>query len=356
MIFYVVTRSQRRLVDRFLEGRGRALVGKLRPVSYEGLLRRRRLPVGHYVFADLERLSPRQAEGAARVWELLASSSSGGRLFNHPTRVLRRYELLRRLRESGVNESGAYRLTEAREPERYPVFMRRENDHAGSRTPLLRTPEELRRAIEELDRAGWSREDAIVCEFCDTADAAGVYRKYAAFLVNGRILPRHVFFSKHWVVKDADRIDEAGLRIEQEYLAENPHEAELRRVFELARIDYGRIDYSLRGSGIEVWEINTHPTLPTIPGAGGPAREAINAGFTRGLVAALEEIAAEPVAAGRGVPTGLPAFPAAKALSRRVRRGLRRGRRAIAARFGRRGPPEGGSATREAPGGPAESR
>ena len=41
----------------------------------------------------------------------------------------------------------------------------------------------------------------------------------------------------------------------------NPHEAELRAIFKLARIDYGRIDYGIKDGQIQVWEINTNPML-----------------------------------------------------------------------------------------------
>ena len=121
--------------------------------------------------------------------------------------------------------------------------------------------------------------------------------------MNGRVIPRHLFFSKAWVVKDAQIVDAERIQLEQRYLDENPHEAALRSIFELARIDYGRIDYALRGGEIEVWEINTHPTLPWVVGPGGPAREPINAEFTRRLIRALREIEREPVRPGLRLAT-----------------------------------------------------
>jgi hypothetical protein len=317
-------------VDHFLERRGRSAARFLKAVSYERLLHARRVPRGHYIFADLERLTPREAELAARVWAALSSSGLGCRLFNHPTRALRRYELLRRLCELGINRAGVYRLTEARWPSHYPVFIRRENDHAGSRTQLLRDAGELRAAIDELEGSGTSRDDLLVCEFRDTAGKDGVYTKYAAFLVDGRVIPRHVFFHKNWLVKGAGLVDERWIEIERRHLEENPHEDRLREIFALSRVDYGRIDYSLRDGEIEVWEINTHPTLPKFPGAGGAARESINAGFARRLVAALEEIDRQPLAKGRGVPVDLPRRRwLLRSTRKRMRRGLKRVRGAL---------------------------
>jgi hypothetical protein len=318
VLYYATTARHRHLVDDFLAGRGRALRGRLEPVAYERLLAARRVPEGHYLFADLERLGPRAAERAARLHAALAAAPGAGRLINHPTRASRRYELLRRLHDAGLNQSDVQRVTEGRLPRRWPVFVRRENDHAGSRTDLLRDPSELRAALDALDRRGASREDAIICEFCDTADERGIYRKFGAFLVGGRVIPRHLFFSRRWIVKDADLAEPELLREEREYLERSPHEEAVCRAFALARIEYGRIDYSLRPDGIEVWEINTHPILPAAESHGGPQREAVNAEFARRLVEALGRIADESVGRGRvtvGPGRGWP---------ERARAGLRR--------------------------------
>jgi hypothetical protein len=50
-----------------------------------------------------------------------------------------------------------------------------------------------------------------------------------------------------------------------EYLQAHPHEAELRKIFDLANIEYGRIDYSLLNGKIQVWEINTNPNITSSP-------------------------------------------------------------------------------------------
>ena len=97
-----------------------------------------------------------------------------------------------------------------------------------------------------------------------------------------RILPRHLFFSRHWVVKDWSVLDDALLREEQQYLATNPHERQLREIFAAARIEYGRIDYSLRDGEMQVWEINTNPIIIGM----GPARARSEAPSGRGAACA----------------------------------------------------------------------
>jgi len=51
---------------------------------------------------------------------------------------------------------------------------------------------------------------------------------------------------------------------EMHYLQSNPHQAELRRIFDLANIRFGRIDYAVADRCIQVWEINTNPRLESI--------------------------------------------------------------------------------------------
>lgn len=216
---------------------------------------------GTYIFADLERLSAEEVERAALLWKTLAESGIGVRLLNHPVRSMRRYELLRHLYERGENRFNVYRLTEARSPQRYPVFLRGENDHHGPRSPLLGTPEELGEALATLDREGYMREGLLVTEFCNTADTWGIYRTYGAFIVGERIIPKSLTFSRSWAQKGPDLLEARMLAEEHDYVEKNPHEGRLREVFRLARIDYGRMDYGMLDGQVQVWEINTNPTI-----------------------------------------------------------------------------------------------
>jgi hypothetical protein len=80
-------------------------------------------------------------------------------------------------------------------------------------------------------------------------------------VVGDAVLPRHLFVSRHWHLKKPDRADADAAREVEAYLTQNPHEERLREIFRRAGIDYGRIDYSLAGDAIQVWEINTNPTV-----------------------------------------------------------------------------------------------
>jgi hypothetical protein len=238
---------RRRLHERRLLGRS----GALRPRVY--------------VFSDLERLAPRDRARAARVWQHLGRLPEAPRRLNDPARSLTRHDLLRSLHACGQNAFDVYRAAEAAMPKRFPVFLRRENDHKGPRSGLIETPEVLAAELRRLEAAGERRERLLVVEFCDTREADGRVRKYGAFRVGDAIVPRHVFVSRHWMVKEAPEGDAAeaaaALAEELAWLEAFPHAAELRRLFDHAAIEYGRIDYGVKDGRIQVWEINTNPTV-----------------------------------------------------------------------------------------------
>lgn len=220
------------------------------------------LPRGTYVFADLERLSSAQAALAGEISDQLASAGDGIRLLNHPSRALDRFRLLRGLHEAGRNEFGVYRATEPLAGVRFPVFLRRADEHEGGLTDLLRDQSEVDQAIVRLLLSGVEVGDLLIVEFCDTSQGGdGLFRKYAAFRVGDRIVARHLFFSAKWMIKYPDLLDAARLEEERNYLESNPHEREIRDIFDLAHIDYGRIDYGLVEGRIQVWEINTNPLV-----------------------------------------------------------------------------------------------
>ena len=70
----------------------------------------------------------------------------------------------------------------------------------------------------------------------------------------------------------------------------NPHERELREIFRLARIDYGKIDYAVLGDRLQVWEINTNPTLAPTPDRIVAERRAVLSQRVERIAAAFAEI------------------------------------------------------------------
>ena len=248
-----------------------------------------------YVLTDIERLDPAETERALALLRRLEEHPDTALVLNHPTRSMRRFELLRTLHERGINRFDVYPARERPSPARWPVFIRDENEHAGRFSALLRTQRELDRELAAQGER--DLENKVVVELCDTADASGIVRKYGAFRVRERILARQIHFSRHWVVRVPDLREPETGREELEYVESNPHEAELREIFALAQIDYGRIDYSVVDGKIQVWEINTNPMILIPKDRQDPLRFAAHDRFGQDFTACLKELMAS---AGEG--------------------------------------------------------
>jgi hypothetical protein len=134
-------------------------------------------------------------------------------------------------------------------------------EHKGAFTPLLPDAAELDAAIAGLTAAGHDRDALMIVEFLETAGPDGLYRKYSATVVGERVIAHHIMFGRDWEVKGPSLAEPEMLAEERAYQLANPHEAALRALFRRARIEYGRVDYAVQGGTLQVWEINTNPTL-----------------------------------------------------------------------------------------------
>lgn len=353
MIHYVVTEGGRTSIENYLAGEGRAIADRMQVVCYSELARLDRLPLGTWVFTELDCLDTPLHDLAVLVAERLESSGDRARILNDPRRVRLRVGLLRAAHEAGVNEHRAWLASDIRfggrsggAPRtngrravaagslRYPVFIRGANDHLGNLTPLLDSPRALLAGLASTIAEGARADELAIVEFCDTGDAHGRYRKYSAYYVDGCVLPRTIECSREWMVKWRARIlDRERADDELRYCATNPHDAWIRNVFRLARIDYGRVDYGILDGRPRLWEINTHPWIgggltrsqdPPIVAYRAmiqPARDAFYEGL-RNAWASIDRPAGE----GEALPFDVPA-----ALARAIERSASRRRRA--ARF-----------------------
>lgn len=262
MIRYLVPRREDYTIREFLELWGKPLAGRMTVEHYEELPARGELPAGAYIFSALDHLTPSGRAYASAVANRLSGAGPGFRLLNLPDRALLRFELLEELHRRGWNSHRAVRASGDVEGLRYPVFVRDECWHTGSLSPLLHTRAELRAALARAIVRGHRLADLLAVEFIDTADSEGVFRKYAAFRVGPAIVPRSVAVGRHWMLKfEGSEHTDASYREEAAYVRENPHEDALRRIFEVAGVDYGRVDYSMKDGAPVVWEINLNPSI-----------------------------------------------------------------------------------------------
>jgi hypothetical protein len=109
---------------------------------------------------------------------------------------------------------------------------------------------------------GRKLKNLLIVEFCNTADEIGFFRKYAAFIVGKRVIPRSLNYGRRWMLKHS-RTEFTMPMIEEEleYVSTNPHQQQLREIFALAQVEYGRIDYAIKDNKVQTWEINLLPTI-----------------------------------------------------------------------------------------------
>src|SRR5262249_26347682 len=162
-------------------------------------------------------LDVHQRELAALVASRLRDQPDGVCILNDPEKVRLRLDLLRAAYRAGTNTHRAWPAgdvlldahaepptadseTISAESLRYPVFVRYANQHIGNLTPLLDHPRALADALGQLAATGVRKHDLLVVEFCDTKDEHGVYKKFAAYNVGGRIIPKALEQSRDWMV------------------------------------------------------------------------------------------------------------------------------------------------------------
>jgi hypothetical protein len=253
---------------------------RFRPWTYEDLHRDppARMPRGVWLWTDLERLDTARLAWATTVSRGMAQNPWAYRQLNRPGKVLGRLDLLDRLHRTGINDFRAWPLEQVPADVRFPVFLRLENDHQGPRTDLV--PDRAALDAERARIRRGTRADArwLVVEFAGSPHPDGRYRKYSAFKVGRTVFPRHLFTGDDWMVKEAGTsLADEVIEEERRFLADDPHRARVQRVFRLARIDYGRIDYDVQPDGrMRVWEINTNPSIMSFSGRLDPRRRSID--------------------------------------------------------------------------------
>jgi hypothetical protein len=261
MIYFLVPAAQDNLIKDYLEVCRAALRNDFRVVHYENLLDQKEFRRGTYVLSALDQLSPGMTDLLTEIHQQL-KDVPGIRFLNNPVKTLQRFPLLIELHRRGMNEFRAARAGEAHYDLRFPVFLRNERLHEGSLSPLMNSEREIRQAVGRALIQGHKLSELLVVEFCDTASEAGYYRKYGAYIVGKRVIPGSFNCGRHWMLKHSPtEFTLAMVREELDYVSQNPHQEQLLNIFELAHVDYGRIDYSIKNGKVQTWEINLYPTI-----------------------------------------------------------------------------------------------
>lgn len=263
MIFYVAHREHAYTQAVVLLYHRTDLEAWFRLVRYEdaGLLRGVR--AGVVIWSDMDRLTSDELSRAAGISAGLADNTGLTQL-NHPTASLQRFDLLRMLHADGSNAFRVFRPDQLDDTIRFPVFIRDEVGALYSEPPLLHGRPALDAAITRLHDSDLVR--PMVVEMIGTPGADGYYRKYAAFRVGDTIYGQHCAMSKSWFVKNSpEQLLPAHIEEIRTYIDTNPDANAVMQVFEKARMQYGRIDYTFVDGRLVVFEINSNPTVLSDP-------------------------------------------------------------------------------------------
>jgi hypothetical protein len=150
MLYYVSRADASATIWKFILSKGWNRVPFLRPLSYERLFNLRRVPRGHYIFTDFDRLSAYEIQVAAVIANALQNADPQIRIYNRPGRALERLPLLTRLFAEGINSFQVTRIDAGQKPTAYPVFIRCEDDCKLPDTGLLHNEAEFDAALVKL--------------------------------------------------------------------------------------------------------------------------------------------------------------------------------------------------------------
>lgn len=238
----------------------REVQSRVSVVLAEELLVEREWPRGLYVFTTLDSMNSTQRAAAQELWSFLSARPEAYACLNDPGRCIGRYELLRRLHESGANDFNVHRLSDLGGV-RFPAFVRYESLHRANLTGLVGSQDELEDAVARLLLRGERAEDLIVTEWLDCRSEDGYYRKWGAHICGDAILAKHVFVGTQWMLKMKHSKRRLVGTEEYEHVLANPHVDLLRSAFETSGCDWARIDYGFYKGRMQVWEVNDNPEL-----------------------------------------------------------------------------------------------
>lgn len=230
--------------------------------TYGQLFRASCLPSGTFIFTDFDRLLPWHVELAGRIYVRLREA--GLTVLNDPRRFLPRWALLRRLQRAGINDFACWLPAEDDQPDRFPVFLRTIHAHRGVESDLLHDAAEAEAALRSALDRGRVLSDLLFVEYAaQPAPGSGKFRKHACYGVCGHMIRGLTVTEAGWIAKQG----QLGAASDAEYAQDlkdhraDPHAALLRRVFDLAGMDFGRVDYGIVRDRPQIYELNTNPWI-----------------------------------------------------------------------------------------------
>jgi len=170
-----------------------------------------------------------------------------------------------------------------------PLLLRARGYHSGHHFARVET-------FGQVDTVGQALpgEHLLAIEWLDGTGADGLFRKYRAMLLGGKVFPLHLAISRQWkvhyfssdmAVSDAHRAEELRYLADPAGVIGAPAMAALQRIGEALGLDYAGIDFALDGHGtVLVFEANA--TMRIVPPPPGPLGDQRRPFIDRAMAAA----------------------------------------------------------------------
>jgi hypothetical protein len=108
MIYQIITAENCFTTNDYVAEWAPNLKGKFHLIPIQMLHEAERLPVGTFIFSDIERLTDAQRLVLGQIYDQLEAYGPPMRILNGPTRSKARYELLKILHQEGINSFRAF--------------------------------------------------------------------------------------------------------------------------------------------------------------------------------------------------------------------------------------------------------
>lgn len=226
---------------------------------------------------------------ACKLADRISRQKASHLIINDPRRALSKVEVLKTLHQKGINDYQAYTIAERHQIKSYPVFLKAKESHTGPQSELLFNREDVEQVVAKHPLADDS-EDYYFVEHLSCDKSHGYTTKYSYFKFGAHLFPRHIFFSKDWMVKTRDRLSPKLAQVEHDFLSNSPHYETIQKVFDVCNLDYGRVDYSLLNGKPQIWEINTNPNWALIRYQETPFKKDLHETFYRLFIPKLKEL------------------------------------------------------------------
>ena len=288
-LIYVTTRDHGYTVGNYGALLAEHGVG-LKVHSYDGLFRRKTLPLTTYILTDFDRLSSTELEAAAAVRARLIDA--GAPVLNDPRHYRPRPQMLHHLRQAGLNPLHAWEPAAGQWPDRYPVLLRTIAAHRGPIGDLIHNRQQAQRRLERAIENGHPISNLTFIEFAGEDIPGQGFRKYAAFRIGGRIIRANTVTDAGWIAKQGQvgLTSDAFYAQEREETVQYPREAHMRAIFDALGHDFGRIDYGLIGGKPVIYEINSNPQMHVRLDHPNPDRSITLRTMQNGIVEALAAV------------------------------------------------------------------